>query len=584
MASEQGIYRWPPPPIRQRVGIIGAGAAGLYAAMLLQRRGYDVHILEATNRVGGRILTHYFGCGDNQYFEAGAMRIPENQFQKPFFDLVEDVNGQLPEKEHIKLIPYLLENKANRFQINRVLGVLGEIGAQSSSGIRPSDVNWPHSVSIQVEGVNFNTTSAGELLHRALAPLFEILKGGTDADWTEKGFWELVRLYDDHTFRYYLKVERTWPNDVIDFVETVASQTNQFALSVVELVMQHMDFGAKQWHTIEGGMELLPKAMAKIIGLNKITFYATVTDIQELKNGRVKVKALGTNGTIALEFHKLIITIPPAALRMIGSRPTWPNDKEIAIRSMHFEALWKMGMRFKERFWETRPAEGEPPEEGGQSTTDLPIRWVVLPSNGIGGKGPGALLLYAWMTDAQLWLPLSPDARRALALQSLDRVYPHVQGVRKLLIETFDVTWSSSSATGNAMFLPGQWAHRFKPACRHEGNIHFAGEHLSYSHTWISGALESASRAVDEIGFPRLPAFRFPPTRDDTQPAHQPSSEDRLLFYKYSPTGLYASGEKDKKFIHMHQGEELPDIPQDLGGQPESLCIGPQAVGHKVLA
>ena len=42
------------------VGIIGAGAAGLYSAILLESLGIDCEILEANNRPGGRIYTHYF--------------------------------------------------------------------------------------------------------------------------------------------------------------------------------------------------------------------------------------------------------------------------------------------------------------------------------------------------------------------------------------------------------------------------------------------------------------------------------------------------------------------------------------------
>lgn len=39
------------------VGIIGAGFSGLKAAAALAREGLDVRCLEATDRVGGRILT-----------------------------------------------------------------------------------------------------------------------------------------------------------------------------------------------------------------------------------------------------------------------------------------------------------------------------------------------------------------------------------------------------------------------------------------------------------------------------------------------------------------------------------------------
>lgn len=43
-----------------KVGIIGAGAAGLYAAMLLDSLGIDYDIYEGSDRVGGRIYTYFF--------------------------------------------------------------------------------------------------------------------------------------------------------------------------------------------------------------------------------------------------------------------------------------------------------------------------------------------------------------------------------------------------------------------------------------------------------------------------------------------------------------------------------------------
>lgn len=43
-----------------KVGIIGAGAAGLYAAMLLDSLGIDYDIHEGSGRIGGRIYTYRF--------------------------------------------------------------------------------------------------------------------------------------------------------------------------------------------------------------------------------------------------------------------------------------------------------------------------------------------------------------------------------------------------------------------------------------------------------------------------------------------------------------------------------------------
>ena len=43
------------------VVIVGAGSAGLYAAKTLTEDGYDVLIIEATNRIGGACLQFYPG-------------------------------------------------------------------------------------------------------------------------------------------------------------------------------------------------------------------------------------------------------------------------------------------------------------------------------------------------------------------------------------------------------------------------------------------------------------------------------------------------------------------------------------------
>ena len=60
---------------RKRVIVIGAGMAGLVSAFELARQGHDPLVLEAQNRVGGRVLTLRDFPGE-LYGEAGGMRIP----------------------------------------------------------------------------------------------------------------------------------------------------------------------------------------------------------------------------------------------------------------------------------------------------------------------------------------------------------------------------------------------------------------------------------------------------------------------------------------------------------------------------
>lgn len=68
----------PPGSLKGRkIGVIGAGVAGMAAAFELRKLGCDITIFEANDeRVGGRIYTHYFDEDKKLYGELGAMRIP----------------------------------------------------------------------------------------------------------------------------------------------------------------------------------------------------------------------------------------------------------------------------------------------------------------------------------------------------------------------------------------------------------------------------------------------------------------------------------------------------------------------------
>lgn len=69
------------------VGIIGAGVAGLYTAMILKSLDIPYEILEASNRIGGRIYTHRFSNDPGDYYDVGAMRFPDTPIMDRTFRL-----------------------------------------------------------------------------------------------------------------------------------------------------------------------------------------------------------------------------------------------------------------------------------------------------------------------------------------------------------------------------------------------------------------------------------------------------------------------------------------------------------------
>lgn len=104
------------PPF-YRVAIIGAGAAGLRTAKLLQELGIPYKIFEASERAGGRIFTYEFAKNaptdpqeKHDYYDVGAMRFPDNAANKRTFDLFKELGVSN------RLIDYTFSNEKENFR------------------------------------------------------------------------------------------------------------------------------------------------------------------------------------------------------------------------------------------------------------------------------------------------------------------------------------------------------------------------------------------------------------------------------------------------------------------------------------
>lgn len=205
------------------IGIVGGGIAGLYTALLLKQQGHSVTVFEAKSRLGGRIFTHYFkteDVGHLAFFEAGAMRIPLSPLHACVFEFVRYVNEHNAAEDKVEFIPYVLSHHNNKVHLQ---------GRQWDCGDR-SLAAW---MELPVE---FHNMTAGEMMRAVMNPWLALL----NEDF-EKGMAEVLR-YDELTFRQYLHDVAKWPHQVIDFVELVMSQTNQYDQSFTDLVLQTMHF------------------------------------------------------------------------------------------------------------------------------------------------------------------------------------------------------------------------------------------------------------------------------------------------------------------------------------------------------
>ncbi|KAI9895059.1 MAG: hypothetical protein M1814_000284 [Vezdaea aestivalis] len=492
-----------------RVGIIGAGAAGLYSALLLDSLGIEYEIIEGDSKAGGRILTHYFDeerwskARKNQsdyynYVELGAMRIPNIQYMARLIgnyssSLVNYLNDHIGDDDHLELIPYIYRNDAAFYYYNGVRKHLDDPLTSNAFGI-----------------LTANGTSGGISAEFASKDPFsfteEITSNFTAAMSSNlsTGFAELAE-YDGKSTRQFFSTAKGLSPAEIDWLETINDATGHYDLGLPQMIFDEwlFDSVSTPWLTIDGGMSRLTKALMAVIK-QPVQFNRIVVSISQ-PNDKINVKT--SDGNIS-EFDHVISTVPLGALQMIDTSDLdIPFEQVSAIRTVNYDAAVKVGMQFKTRWWEHLPR----PILGGESFTDLSIRMIVYPSYGFAVKDPPGVVIasYTWAQDAHRICSFTSaeniPALTALILHSLSQIHNvSLSMLNEQHISTYPYSWYGSplSMGAFAAYGPDQFARLLpilaKPAGKN-GRLHFAGEGLSAGHQWIIGALDSGLRSVNEL-------------------------------------------------------------------------------------
>jgi monoamine oxidase len=157
---------------------------------------------------------------------------------------------------------------------------------------------------------------------------------------------------------------------------------------------------------MSGGAGKIADAMTSKLG-QKVQYGKRVTAIHPLTSGGPTATAMRV--TIAGEsslrtYSHVISTMPFSSLRMVDISQCGFNwTFQTAIRALHYDGSVKVAIRFSTRWWEsTNFLNACPPQFGGVSSTDRPMRCVVYPSYGMGQPETGATLIvsYTWGQDA----------------------------------------------------------------------------------------------------------------------------------------------------------------------------------------
>ena len=185
-----------------------------------------------------------------------------------------------------------------------------------------------------------------------------------------------------------------------------------------------------------------------------------------------------------------------------------PSQKD-AIRTLNYDHSCKVAIKFKYPWWIKTCGI----THGGVANTDLPLRTYVYPSYNIHddtSKSAVLLCSYTWAQDASRIASLIKDASPQgedelleLLLQDLARLHERdikYETIKEVYMTHHSYDWYKDPFTSGAfaLFGPGQFQNLYPfiqcPAA--DGKFHIVGEASSAHHAWISGALDSAARAV----------------------------------------------------------------------------------------
>jgi monoamine oxidase len=446
---------------RHDVIVIGAGLAGLTAALKLQAAGIDAQLIEAQARVGGRVHSMR-QLGSNK--EAGGTYIGAG-----YTRLIgaADAHGV----ELVDVTPML---EFFREQ-DLVLGT--EIIRQSE---------WPTHVA------NPFPDKDRELMpwayHRVLTARENPLE--STAEWLDPR-----HALHDISMRDWMR-GLGLSDAVIDMGYGINVSFGDNAADVSTLLMflraafsvEQRAFAPKgvMGLTAKHGVQRIPEAMAQALD-TPVHFEKIVTAIScEKETARVRC----ADGTV-YEAPEVICTLPFSILKNIAIDPPLAGTQARAVQSLPYQAMTQVYLAHKSEFWR---------EDGYSASmyTDGVIGMVAAARNGEDPDEVTSFTAWAMGQNAHRLDALPEKDAGRFVIAEIEAIRPAAKGKLEFLGLH---SWGTDpfALGGWAYFRPGQITEFAAAMGAPHARIRFCGEHLSATARGMEGAMESAERVAAEI-------------------------------------------------------------------------------------
>lgn len=454
----------PKPSVDVDFAIVGAGLAGLRAAVELQRLGNSVKVLEARDRVGGRVFT---------------ITRPGSSEER---NLVLDLGGQWlgpGQTDALRLVQELGLHTVPVAVHGRSIWLLN--GERHLGGPRVPPIGSHALLDLMIAG------SRLALMYRRVPP---------DAPWTASKAeqWDLQSAEDWLSRHVHTDAGRALIRLFIEGNMAITSSET----SLLGLLFDIRTAGslynvarAETFRLLEGTQEFARRLAIPI--WDNISFEDPVLSIRH-NDKYVEVES----NSMVVNCRRVAVCVPPPLANEIQYDPSLPDERCRFLSNVQMGSCIKFHAAYPEPFWRERGL-------NGQAVSDKDVVGLTY-DNSPHGAHHGVLVGFVLADRARQLSKLETSKKKHEIALSLGRIFsPDAADPESITIQDWNNdVWTRGAYA--AHFPPSVWTtvgRSFRAPC---GRIHWGGTETSIEwHGYMEGALRSGMRVAREMHRPGDP-------------------------------------------------------------------------------